>query len=126
MRKNILKRKKAGKEISRETISSVPFVKFLDLTKTSDDMQNERLKSQKGRFTKALDGIDIKTNISRFSDKWKEIVEGQEIILAEILIPEKERDGCLDYLRDKKQITHGRLFPDYAGAVEICKNDLGI
>ena len=128
MRKDILKIKckKTGKEISRETISSGRFVEFLDLTKTSDDMQNERLKNQKGRFTKALDGIDIKTNILRFSNGRKEIVEAHEVILAEILIPEKEREKCLNYLEDEKKITHGRLFPDYAGVVEICKNDLGI
>ena len=127
MYKNKLKKKckKTGKVISSETISRGRFVEFLDLTKTSDDMQNERLKSQKGRFTKALDGIDIKTNISKFSNKRKEIVEAKKVILAEILIPEEERDKCLNYLRDEKEITHGRLFPDYPGAVEICKNDLG-
>jgi len=113
---------------SKKTISRDRFVEFLDLTKTCDDMQNERLKSQEGRFTKALNGIDIKTNILYFSNKRKEIVEVKKVILAEILIPNKERDKCLNYLkyRKEKEITHGILFPDYPGAVEICKNDLGI
>ena len=111
---------------TKEVLSRDPFVEFLDLTKTSDDMQNERLKNQKGRFTKALNGIDIKTNILYFSNKRREIVEAKKVILAEILIPDKERDKCLNYLRKEKGITHGRLFPDYPGAVEICKIDLGI
>jgi hypothetical protein len=128
MAKNKLKKKcrTTGGILSSETISRGRFVEFLDLSKTSDQMQNERLKNQKGRFTKALDGIDIKTNILKFMNSRKEIVRAQEVILAEILIPEKEREKCLNYLRDEKDITHGRLFPDYAGAVEICKNDLGI
>jgi hypothetical protein len=89
-------------------------------------MQNARLKNQKGRFTKAWNGRDIKTNILSFTNIREGIVEAKKIILAEILIPDKERDKCLNNLKEQKGITHGILFPDYPGAVEICNNDLGI
>lgn len=118
LKRRILKHKKTGK--------NVPFIDFLDLTSTCDDMQNERLKAQKGRFTKALNGTDIKTNVSNYSNNNSDIVNAKDVILAEIFISEKERDNCLNYLQDEKGITHGRLFPDYPGAVDICKHDLGI
>jgi hypothetical protein len=114
---------KTGKVLSSETIISDRFVDFLDLTKTCDDVQNLRLKVQQGRFTKALNGIDIKTNISKYVARKRDILEAKKVILAEIMIPEKERDKCINYLRSKK-ITHGILFPDYPGAVDICKNDI--
>jgi hypothetical protein len=101
------------------------FIEFLDLTKSCDERQNIRLKRQKGRFTKALDGIDIKTNISNYINRRQRYVENEDIILAEIMIPEKVRDDCITFLETQK-ITHGYLFPDYAGAVEICKIELGL
>ena len=58
-----LKNHKAGMVISSNTTSIDRFVDFLDLTNTCDDMQNIRLKAQQGRFTKALNGIDIKTRV---------------------------------------------------------------
>ena len=71
MRKTKLKKKckKTGEKISSETISEGRFIEFLDLTETCDDRQNIRLKSQKGRFTKALDGTEIENNISNFVKK---------------------------------------------------------
>ena len=119
------KSKKTGETISSETILAGRFIEFLDLTETCDDRQNIRLKSQKGRFTKALDGTEIETNISNFVNRRKEIVENENIILAEIVMPDKVQDDCMAFLETKK-ITHGDLFPDYAGAVEICKIELGL
>jgi hypothetical protein len=98
------------------------FVKFLDLRHNLDKMQNERLKEQKGKFTESLNGDDIEINVERCSKKGK---YNQKILLAKILIPDKFRVECLGFLESKK-ITHGTLFPDYAGAVEICKIELGI
>jgi len=65
---------------------------------------------------------DPKTNISNYVARNSRILKDEEVILAEILIPEKERDNCLNYLSDTECITHGKLFPDYPGAVEICKD----
>ena len=98
------------------------FVAFPDLKHDLGEIQNERLKEQKGKFTKALNGDDIKVNVERISKKKK---YNQTFILAEILIPDKFRDECLRFLTSKN-IIHGILFPDYAGAVEICKSELGI
>jgi hypothetical protein len=98
------------------------FVDFPNLEHNLGEMQNERLKEQKGKFTKALNGDDIKVNVERISKKGK---YNQKIFLAEILIPDKFRYECLRFLESKK-ITHGALFPDYAGAVDICKIELGI
>ncbi|MHC4109656.1 MAG: FRG domain-containing protein [Planctomycetota bacterium] len=115
----ILKRKNAK---TKELLSRERFVKFPELRDNLDEMQNERLKRQKGKFTKSLNGEDIKINVEKLSNKGK---YNQKIILAEILIPNKVRDECMAFLESKK-ITHGALFPDFAGAVEICKIELGI
>jgi len=69
-----------------------------------------------------LEGDDIKTTVEKF---WKREQQYEDkIILAEILIPDTVREECLTYLQQMKKITHGTLFPDYAGAVEICKIQL--
>lgn len=117
------------------------FIEILDFTKTLTPNKNARLKIQKnpdakqlnarleiqrGMFTKALDGIDIKSNVERLSRLENTITDKQKIILAEILMPDKERDNCLEFLKKEKQITYGKLYPDYQGAVEICKIKLGI
>lgn len=112
---------------SKKVLSKKRFIEFPDLENKEnklDEMQNERLKKQKGKFTKALNGGDMKINVERFSNKEK--YKGK-IFLAKILIPDtaKIRDECIEFLESKK-ITHGTLFPDFAGAVEICKNDIGM
>ena len=110
----------------RSSNSRERFVKFHDLVlpkKALDKIQHERLRKQKGKFTEALNGDDIKINIERLIRKrpcYKE-----KVILAEILMPNKVRNECIAFLKSKK-ITHGTLFPDYGGAVEICKTELGI
>ena len=104
------------------------FVEFIDYEKGYDETQNGRLKAQDGMFTKALNGRDIEANVLKFTDK-KRKKQGkqyeEEIILIKILIPDTERDICLNDLKSKNK-THIVLFPDYVGAVESCKIDLGI
>lgn len=99
------------------------FVEF-DLPDSNfDDRQNKRLTNQKGKFTKALEGNDIESVAKKF---WKKNGnEEGDIILAKILISDEFQDECLANLK-AMNITHGVLFPDYAGAVDICKIDLGI
>ena len=101
------------------------FVEFDLPNNNFDPSQNQRLINQKGKFTIALEGEDIKSVLDKF---WKKTRNKNkyvnEIILAEILIPDKSQDECLSALKTMN-ITHGMLFPDYAGAVEICKIDLG-
>lgn len=124
-----LKRDKQVKKNSRtkEVLSKEPFVNFPDLDKTRDKTQNKRLEKQKGKFTEALNGIGIKANVKTFSERHKkDIIENHKILLAEILIPDIERERCLKFLKFEKRITHVKLFPDYAGVVEICKIELGI
>lgn len=112
---------------TKEALSKERFVKFPDLDQTHDEMQNKRLEKQKGKFTEALNGIDIKANVKTFSKRHeKDIIENHKIILAEILIPDIERERFLKFLESEKGITHEKLFPDYAGVVEICKIELGI
>ena len=124
-----LKRDKQVKKNSRtkEGLSKERFVNFPDLDKTRDKTQNKRLEKQKGKFTEALNGIDIKANVKTFSERHKkDIIENHKILLAEILIPDIEIERCLKFLEFKKGITHVKLFPDYAGVVDICKIELGI
>ena len=121
IKRPVLKRKTSK---SKKVLSKQRFVEFLDLDTTHDKTQNKRLKNQKGKFTKALNGDDIKANIERLIKK-KSCYQ-KTILLAEILIPDRVRDECLGFLDFDKEITHGKLFPDYAGAVEICKMELGI
>lgn len=102
------------------------FVEFNLPNNNFDPMQNQRLINQKGKFTIALEGRNIKSILGKFWEKTRNKNKYlNEIILAEILIPDKSRDECLSVLR-AMNITHGMLFPDNAGAVEICKIDLGL
>jgi hypothetical protein len=119
LKRMIMKTKHAK---TKELLSRERFVEF-DLDENNfNPEQNQRLKSQKGRFTKALEGDDIKATVTKF---WKREQQYRDkIILAEILMTDKAREECLTYLEKNKKITHGTLFPDYAGAVEICKIQL--
>lgn len=128
MRKTKMKEKckRTGKLISSRTSARDRFIEFLDLSETCDMVQNLRLKAQKGRFTKALDGIRIDDGVSRLVRHRREISEAETVILARIEIPNTERHNCLEWLRKEKEIVHGKLFPDYPGAVEICRDDLGM
>lgn len=88
---------------------------------------HNRLKAQRGAFTKSYKGNDIKPIVKEF---WKEMNKKnveykQKIIFAEFSVSNNFRDECLEFL-ESMNITHGVLFPDYAGAVDICKIDLGL
>ena len=112
--------------VQRRKFSEDRFVEFLDLIETCDATQNKRLKNQEGRFTKALNGIDIETNVRNYAKRCcDDIIENKKILLAKIFIPDEFRLECLTDLESLK-ITHGVLFPDYAGAVAICENDLDL
>lgn len=103
----------------------IEFDNELEIVKENlQSTQNKRLENQQGELTKALQGLDIKSIVDRFSRKveGKEYTKG-EIFLAELLIPDKMREEVLSFLR-KREISHGTLFPDYAGAVEITKQEL--
>jgi hypothetical protein len=90
------------------------------------DRQILRSIRQKGLFTKALDGKDIETSaVDFFKKKSKKSNTKSEVILTKILIPNKYRKECLQSLK-LLGITHGFLFPDFAGAVNICINELGL
>ena len=111
------------KKPSREVLSREPFVEFIDFSGSNfDSMQNKRLKSQKGKFTKALNGIDIGENVRRLYELDYNL---NEVLLAEILIPEEFQGDCLRFLKSKR-ITHGILFPDYQGVVDICEIELPV
>lgn len=115
---HVLKIKNANKEvISKE---KTPFVRFLDLKGIKLDKRIER---QRGLFTQSLDGLDVKENVLNYIKKHPQ--KNNEIILAKIFIPNKFQGKSLKFLRDNN-ITHGYLFPDYAGAVEICEIDMGL
>jgi hypothetical protein len=114
--------------VKRRKKGTKRFVEFPDLAETCDDRQNKRLQSQEGKFTKSLNGIDIETNVLNYARRCEDdIITNKKILLAKILIPNTIRDTCLKFLEVMEdKITHGTLFPDYAGAVEICKIDLDL
>lgn len=102
-------------------------VKVIDLSKDKILKKDRRIKAQKAMFTKALNGIKIEEYAKNYSKRRpKDIIEKEKIILLKILIADndKSNNDFLDYLENKKKITRGKLFPDYAGAVEICNIDL--
>lgn len=77
-----------------------------------DKQQNERLKQQKGLFTKSKDGRDIKKEVESFSKK-NDYAKEEKVLLAVILIPDSAQNQCLEYLKSRSEkITQGALFPD--------------
>ena len=101
-------------------------VKVIDLSKDKILKKDRRIKAQKAMFTEALNGIKIEEYAKNYSKRRpKDIIEKEKIILLKILIADndKSNNDFLDYLENKKK-TRGKLFPDYAGAVEICNIDL--
>lgn len=104
------------------------FVDYPDLNEDFfDDILKERIKRQKSKFTRALNGKDIEENVMKLVEIKPEIREKEVNILTKIFIPDKLRCECLDYLKKmENSITHIKLFPDYHGAVDICKIDLDL
>lgn len=108
-----------GKEGSR-----VRLVDFDLLSSNLDEMHVERLKSQKGTFTKVLENENIELVSKELWEKRKKDYENK-ILFSKIFIPRTSKGDCLSSLR-LMGITRGTLFPDYAGAVDACKHDLGL
>ncbi|MBA7584773.1 hypothetical protein ES708_26733 [subsurface metagenome] len=86
-----------------------------------------RLINQESAFTRAYKGKDIKSIVQNFweRDSKRKKNYTNSVILTEILIPDKFHKDCLTDLKFMN-ITHGKLFPDDAGAVDICKIDLNL
>ena len=110
--RRLLQKTKKGSE----TIDKKRYVEFPSV----ETIENPRLKEQKALFTKALNGVDIKTSVKRFSAK-----RPDEVILIEIKIPGKEREECLKYLKERG-ISYSTLFPDDYGVAKCCNLKLEI
>jgi len=100
------------------------YIEFPGLTESIDTSLNKRMKVQEGLFTKALNGRDILDNVTTYYNKKYRNSNQEEAILIKIFIPNNQRDKCLRYLRTKKDIFDGKLFPDYSGAVEISRDEI--
>lgn len=88
------------------------YVAFIDqLTHPSP-----RFSAQKGVFTKALNGIDIETNIRSFSKK-----RPNEVTLVKFTIPREYRDECLRELH-LMNINHTSLLLDFRDVVDRCNS----
>ncbi|MHC4521302.1 MAG: FRG domain-containing protein [Planctomycetota bacterium] len=100
-----------------------PDKRFIDFPPMTD-YEEPRFLAQRGVFTKALEGQDIKSRIQKC---YHEENHKNRIILAEILIPDSERDECLMDL-DSMNINHATLFPDIEGSAAFCnwKLDTGL
>ena len=120
------KNKKTKKVISEKVVQKERFIKILNRCDVGDSIMNKRLECQIGRFTRALNGDDIETNVRRLLRKRPDITSDNKIILFKILIPNQERNKALKWLKEKKDIYHTKLFPDNSGAVEACEMELGI
>jgi hypothetical protein len=82
---------------------------------------NIRFVAQKGVFTKALKGEDVKTRIQKC---YHETNHRNRIILAELLIPDSSRDEFLSEL-NRMEINHASLFPNIDSIAESCNQKLG-
>lgn len=109
---------------TKELLSTKRNIEFDFDTEHFTPEHHERFFNQKGAFTRAYRGEEIKSIVKKFWIKEKEKYN-TKVIFAEILIPDI---CCEDFLRHLKlrNITYGKLFPDFAGAVDICKIDLNL
>lgn len=108
------------------TIKRKKFVEIPNLERTFVNKLNNRLDAQEGLFTKALNGRDIEKNVWNLYRKKTDFEAGKLIILAKIFITDELQMECLDYLKNKKDLTHVKLFPDYNGVVDGCKIDFNL
>lgn len=105
------------------------FIELLDLDEKyiGDYELKNRIRKQKSKFTKALNGMSIRKNIKKFTRIKPEICKEKINIITKIFIPDEFRDKCLNYLKThEKGITNIKLFTDYHGAVDSCKIDIGL
>lgn len=76
--------------------------------------ENQRLVNQGGLFTRAPAGKTL--------DKWVQenhVEDDKGYTLIKILLPNKDRNGCLQNL-NRMNINHLSLFPDLYGASRFC------
>jgi hypothetical protein len=76
--------------------------------------ENPRLVSQAGLFSRAPFGNPIDGWITDNHDP-----DGSSFTLIRILVPDKEREECLQNL-NRMNINHFSLFPDLFGAAQFC------
>jgi len=81
---------------------------------------NIRFVAQRGVFTEALAGEDVKARIQKC---YHEKNHRNRIILAEILIPDSSRDEFLREL-NTMDINHATLFPDIDSTAKSCNRKL--
>ena len=105
----ISKRKRASQVVSSDR--SVPFVDQLSYP-------NPRFVAQKGIFTKALQGNDIRGYIQAFSRK-----KPSEVVIAKFRIPTSDREKCLNDLH-LMNIDHTSLLLDFRDVVVRCNDKL--
>ncbi len=91
----------------------IPDIKYLPY------IQNKRLIAQRSLFTKYYEKAKIEDSSKRVSKN------SSKVILMKVIISNHLQNDCLNLL-ESMGITHGSLFPDYSGAVDICKIDLGL
>lgn len=95
-----------------------PFIVFPEL----EAHENARFLAQRGVFTKALEGKDVKQGIQ---ECYHEENHRGRIILVEIFIPDGDRAECLKDLNGMN-INHASLFPDIHGSAIFCNLRLEI
>lgn len=81
--------------------------------------ENARLVSQGGLFTRTPTGVSVENWVK------SNCVEKDNDGIVKILIPDKEREQCLQALK-KMNINHLSLFPDVYGASTYCNVHLNI
>ena len=112
---------------TKEVLKKQRNIEFDFDTENFTPEHHQRFLEQEGAFTRAYRGEDIKSVVKKFWIKDHENKKNYttKVILAEILIP---NECYKDFLRLLKSmnITYGKLFPDFSGAVDICKTDLDL
>jgi hypothetical protein len=101
-----------------KTASGNPRPPIIEFVRPMAD-DNPRLVSQNGLFTRSPDGVDIQSWVQT------NLADTGIIILAKILIPNRDRERCLRNL-NRMNINHASLFPDLYGASKYCNLDLKI
>ena len=105
----ISKRKKAGQILSSGR--SVPFIDKLSYP-------NPRFTAQKGIFTKAFQGNDIREYVQNFTNK-----RPYELLIVKFKIPTRDREECLRQL-SLMNIDHASLLLDFRNVVDSCNSKL--
>jgi hypothetical protein len=105
----LLRKKKKGDRIMKEKTRR--FIEFPSVSAVDD----ERLKAQRGLFTKALNGVDVKTNVEKCEKK-----RPGGVFLIQIKIPDIERKECLESLENESGIHQATMFPDNWGIASDC------